>query len=43
MGAVKAVNEARLALTATYSHEVKLEQVIETMCQTGLDMSRKYK
>lgn len=43
MGAVKAVNAARLALTAADSHKVKLDQVIETMRQTGLDMSRKYK
>ncbi|MAM89660.1 MAG: L-serine ammonia-lyase [unclassified Hahellaceae] len=43
MGAVKAVNAARLALRASHTHKVQLDQVIETMRQTGLDMSRKYK
>ena len=43
IGAVKAVNAARLALRASEEHTVSLDQVIETMRQTGLDMSRKYK
>ena len=43
IGAVKAVNAARLALRAADEHKVSLDQVIETMRQTGLDMSRKYK
>jgi L-serine dehydratase len=43
MGAVKAVNAARLALRASEEHKVSLDQVIETMRQTGLDMSHKYK
>ena len=43
IGAVKAVNAARLALRASDGHKVSLDQVIETMRQTGLDMSRKYK
>lgn len=43
IGAVKAVNAARLALHATGEHKVSLDQVIETMRQTGLDMSHKYK
>ncbi|HXI88107.1 MAG TPA: L-serine ammonia-lyase [Parvularculaceae bacterium] len=43
IGAVKAVNAARLALRASESHKVSLDQVIEAMRQTGLDMSRKYK
>jgi L-serine dehydratase len=43
IGSVKAVNAARLALRASESHKVSLDQVIETMRQTGLDMSRKYK
>lgn len=43
IGAVKAVNAARLALRASHEHKVSLDQVIETMRQTGLDMSRKYK
>ena len=42
-GAVKAVNAARLALQGTGQHKVSLDQVIETMRQTGLDMSNKYK
>ncbi|MEO0850666.1 MAG: L-serine ammonia-lyase, iron-sulfur-dependent, subunit alpha, partial [Pseudomonadota bacterium] len=33
----------RLALHASGGHKVSLDQVIETMRQTGLDMSRKYK
>ena len=43
IGAVKAVNAARLAIRASDEHKVSLDQVIETMRQTGLDMSRKYK
>ena len=43
IGAVKAVNAARLALQASDEPKVSLDQVIETMRQTGLDMSRKYK
>ncbi|NNL88234.1 MAG: L-serine ammonia-lyase, partial [Marinicaulis sp.] len=43
IGAVKAVNAARLAVNASHPHKVSLDQVIETMRQTGLDMSRKYK
>ena len=43
IGAVKAVNAARLALRASDGHKVSLDQVIETMRQTGIDMSRKYK
>lgn len=43
MGAVKAVNAARLALRAADAPKVSLDQVIETMRQTGLDMSSKYK
>ncbi len=43
IGAVKAVNASRLALRASEEHKVSLDQVIETMRQTGLDMSRKYK
>ncbi|MEZ5919943.1 MAG: L-serine ammonia-lyase [Parvularculaceae bacterium] len=43
IGAVKAVNAARLALRTLDGHKVSLDQVIETMRQTGLDMSRKYK
>ena len=43
IGAVKAVNAARLAIRAAENPKVSLDQVIETMRQTGLDMSRKYK
>lgn len=43
IGAVKAANSARLALVSDGEHKVTLDQVIETMRQTGLDMSSKYK
>lgn len=44
IGAVKAANAARLALHRTGAEScVTLDQVIETMRQTGLDMSSKYK
>lgn len=43
IGAVKAANAARLALHSTGMGKVSLDQVIETMRQTGLDMSTKYK
>ena len=43
MGAVKAINAARLALRGDGSHRVTLDEVIETMHQTGLDMQSNYK
>ncbi|MEK7661097.1 MAG: L-serine ammonia-lyase [Pseudomonadota bacterium] len=43
IGAVKAANAARLAMIDVGDHKVTLDQVIETMRQTGLDMSSKYK
>ena len=43
IGAVKAANAARLALLGDGNHKVTLDQVVETMRQTGLDMSTKYK
>jgi L-serine dehydratase len=43
IGAVKAVNAARLAMHSTGPHLVSLDQVIETMRQTGLDMNSRYK
>jgi L-serine dehydratase len=44
IGAVKAVNAARLSLHRSAANTcVSLDQVIETMRQTGLDMSSKYK
>ena len=43
MGAVKAINAARLALQGDGKHRVSLDKVIATMRQTGADMSQKYK
>lgn len=43
MGAIKAVNSAKLALLGDGNHIVSLDKVIETMMQTGLDMQSKYK
>ena len=43
MGAIKAINAAYLALHGDGSHVVSLDQVIETMRQTGEDMRSKYK
>lgn len=44
IGAVKSVNAARLSLHRSEANTcVTLDQVIETMRQTGLDMSSKYK
>ena len=43
MGAVKAINAARLAMHGDGTHKVTLDQVIATMRQTGLDMSARYK
>lgn len=42
-GAVKAVNAAYLALAGDGKHRVSLDQVIETMRQTGADMHDKYR
>lgn len=43
ISAGKAINAARMALRGDGSHRVSLDQVIETMRVTGLDMSAKYK
>ncbi|WP_321396619.1 L-serine ammonia-lyase [Emcibacter sp.] len=43
MGAIKAVDAARLALRGDGRHMVSLDRVIETMRQTGRDMQEKYK
>ena len=43
MGAVKAINAARLAMRGDGTHKVSLDQVIATMNQTGKDMSSIYK
>jgi L-serine dehydratase len=43
MGAVKAINAARMALRGDGQHHVSLDKVIATMRRTGRDMNRKYK
>ena len=43
MGAVKAINAARLAMQGDGTHKVSLDKVIKTMWRTGADMSSKYK
>ncbi len=43
MGAVKAINAARMAMHETEGHKLSLDQVISTMYQTGLDMQSRYK
>jgi L-serine dehydratase len=43
MGAVKAINAARMALRGDGSHFVSLDKVIRTMRETGADMQTKYK
>ena len=42
-GAVKAVTAASLALKGDGAHIVPLDQCVETMRQTGIDMNAKYK
>ncbi len=43
MGAVKAINAARMALRGDGQHYISLDRVIRTMRQTGADMKSKYK
>jgi L-serine dehydratase len=43
VGAIKAIEASRLALVGTGEHRVSLDQVIETMRKTGLDMNERYK
>lgn len=43
MGAMKAITAASLALKGDGTHFVSLDEVIETMRQTGADMQAKYK
>ncbi|MXO66662.1 L-serine ammonia-lyase [Altericroceibacterium endophyticum] len=43
MGAVKAIDAARLALASDGIHHVSLDQVIDTMRRTGADMKDSYK
>ncbi len=43
ISAGKAINAAKMALRGDGEHHVSLDEVIETMKQTGADMSDKYK
>ncbi len=43
IAAAQAINAARMALWGDGQHRVSLDEVIETMRQTGADMSSKYK
>jgi L-serine dehydratase len=43
MGAIKAVNAAKMALNEEGKHYVSLDSVIKTMYDTGKDMKKKYK
>ena len=43
MGAVKAINAARMAMHETTGHKLSLDQIIATMYRTGLDMQSRYK
>lgn len=43
IGAVKAINAARMAMQEMDGHIVELDQVIKTMYQTGMDMQSRYK
>ena len=43
MGAIKAVNAARLALQGTGNHIVSLDSIIKTMYETGLSLKKEYK
>ncbi|HZL36652.1 MAG TPA: L-serine ammonia-lyase [Tepidisphaeraceae bacterium] len=43
MGAVKAVNACRLAMNDPGTHKISLDQIIETMYRTGMDMQSRYK
>ena len=43
MGAVQAINSARMALRGDGRHYVSLDKVIKTMRDTGFDMQSKYK
>jgi L-serine dehydratase len=43
VGSIKAIEASRLALVGDGSHLVSLDQVIETMRKTGLDMNERYK
>jgi L-serine dehydratase len=43
IGAVKAVNAARMSMNGSGDHKVSLDQVIRTMYETGRDMQARYK
>jgi L-serine dehydratase len=43
MGAVKAINAARMAMRERGPHKISLDSVIETMYRTGLDIQSRYK
>ncbi|HEY0625650.1 MAG TPA: L-serine ammonia-lyase [Allosphingosinicella sp.] len=43
VGAIKALEASRLALVGDGTHRVSLDEVIETMRKTGLDMNERYK
>ncbi|RKT21720.1 L-serine ammonia-lyase [Paraburkholderia sp. RAU2J] len=43
MGAIKAINAARMAMKGDGQHYVSLDNVIKTMRETGADMKTKYK
>ncbi|MBR2299467.1 MAG: L-serine ammonia-lyase [Alphaproteobacteria bacterium] len=43
MGAMKAVNAARLSLQRSSTHLVSLDSIIKTMYETGLSLNEKYK
>lgn len=42
-GAIKAINAASLALCGDGEHRVSLDQVVQTMAETGRDMNHRYK
>ena len=43
MGAIKAINAARIAILGKGKHKVSLDEVMKTMMETGKDMQNIYK
>ena len=43
MGAIKAINACRIAISESGQHKVSLDEVIATMWETGKNMSSIYK
>ena len=43
MGAMKAINAARLSINGSGQHKVSLDEVISTMWETGKNMNSIYK